>query len=191
MQDSEIVKLYWERSELAIEETQKKYDKYLKKIAYNILADEEDSKESVNDTYLAAWNSMPPHRPEILSTYLGKLTRRISIDIFRRNSRSKRKASEYALSLAELGEDASVAMANNRFEPEEVLDVKLLAGVINTFLRELPEDARNLFIGRYYFLDPLKNVAKYCGMTESKAKSMLFRTRNKLREYLREEGYTI
>ncbi len=191
MQDSEIVKLYWERSELAIEETQKKYDRYLKKIAYNILADEEDSKESVNDTYLAAWNSMPPHRPEILSTYLGKLTRRISIDIFRRNSRSKRKASEYEMSLAELGKDVAVAKADNSFEPEEVLDVKLLAGVISTFLRELPEDARNLFIGRYYFLDPLKNVARYCGMTESKAKSMLFRTRNKLREYLREEGYEI
>lgn len=190
MQDIDIVKLYWERSELAIEETQKKYERYLTKIAYNILADNEDSKESVNDTYLAAWNSIPPHRPEVLSTYLGKLTRRISIDIFRRKSRVKRKSSEYELSLAELGEDTAV-MADNRFEPEEAMDVKLLAGVINVFLRELPEDARNLFIGRYYFLDPLKNVADYCGMTESKAKSMLFRTRNKLRDYLREEGYYI
>lgn len=192
MQDSEIVKLYWERSELAIAETQSKYDKYLAKIAYNILSDKEDSKESVNDTYLAAWNSMPPHRPEVLSTYLGKLTRRISIDIFRKRTRSKRKASEYELSLAELGEDAATAdVADNRFEPEEILDVKLLAGVINAFLRELPEEARNLFIGRYYFLDPLKDVAKYCGMTESKAKSMLFRTRNKLRDCLREEGYDV
>ncbi len=192
MQDSDIVKLYWERSELAIAETQNKYEKYLTKIAYNILSDKEDSKESVNDTYLAAWNSIPPHRPEILSTYLGKLTRRISIDIFRKRTRSKRKASEYELSLAELGEDAAAAdIADNRFEPEEILDVKLLAGVINAFLRELPEDARNLFIGRYYFLDPLKDVARYCGMTESKAKSMLFRTRNKLRDYLREEGYYI
>ena len=192
VQDSDIVKLYWERSELAIAETQSKYEKYLTKIAYNILSDKEDSKESVNDTYLAAWNSMPPHRPEVLSTYLGKLTRRISIDIFRKRTRSKRKASEYELSLAELGEDAAIAdIADNRFEPEELLDVKLLSGVINAFLRELPEDARNLFIGRYYFLDPLKDVARYCGMTESKAKSMLFRTRNRLRDYLREEGYYI
>jgi len=192
VQDIDIVNLYWERSELAIEETQKKYERYLTKIAYNILSDKEDSKESVNDTYLAAWNSIPPHRPEILSTYLGKLTRRISIDIFRKRSCSKRKASEYELSLAELcGDGMSELRADSRFEPEESLDVKLLAGVINTFLRELPEDARNLFIGRYYFLDPLKNVARYCGMTESKAKSMLFRTRNKLREYLREEGYEI
>ena len=192
MQDLDIVKLYWERSELAIAETQNKYEKYLTKIAYNILSDKEDSKESVNDTYLAAWNSMPPHRPEVLSTYLGKLTRRISIDIFRKRTRSKRKASEYELSLAELGEDAAIAdIADNRFEPEELLDVKLLSGVINAFLRELPEDARNLFIGRYYFLDSLKDVARYCGMTESKAKSMLFRTRNRLRDYLREEGYYI
>ena len=192
MQDLDIVKLYWERSDLAIAETQSKYEKYLTKIAYNILSDKEDSKESVNDTYLAAWNSMPPHKPEVLSTYLGKLTRRISIDIFRKRTRSKRKASEYELSLAELGEDAAAAdIADNRFEPEELLDVKLLSGVINAFLRELPEDARNLFIGRYYFLDPLKDVARYCGMTESKAKSMLFRTRNRLRDYLREEGYYI
>ena len=102
MQDEKIVELYWQRDESAIEETQGKYGRYLGKIAYNILADLEDSQESVNDTYLAAWNSMPPQKPSVLATYLGKITRRISIDIFRRRHREKRQASEYALSLSEL-----------------------------------------------------------------------------------------
>lgn len=194
MQDTEIVELYWERSELAIEETQKKYERYLMKIAYNILSDKEDSRESINDTYLAAWDSMPPHRPKVLSTYLGKLTRRISIDIFRRKNRSKRKASEYELSLSELSEDTvkeANVHASGHYLPEDALDEKLLADLINRFLRELPEDARNLFIGRYYFLDSVKDVAGYCNMSESRAKTLLFRTRNKLREYLRKEGYEI
>ena len=101
MEDEQIVTLYWDRDEAALQETEAKYDRYLTKIAYNILADMEDSRESVNDTYLAAWNSMPPQRPSVLSTYLGKLTRRISIDRFRYRTRDKRKDSQYALSLSD------------------------------------------------------------------------------------------
>ena len=104
MLDEEIVNLYWKRDERAVQETKTAYGKYLFKIAYNVLADFEDSRESVNDTYLAAWNSIPPQRPNVLSTYLGKLTRRISIDIFRKKHREKRQASEYTLSLDELQE---------------------------------------------------------------------------------------
>ena len=102
MQDEMIVDLYWQRNENAILETEQKYGPYLTKIAYNILADFEDSKERVNDTYLKAWNSMPPHRPSVLSTYLGKITRQLSIDWLRTQNRAKRKSSEYALSLSEL-----------------------------------------------------------------------------------------
>ena len=102
MEDELIVDLYWNRDEDAIGKTQEKYDRYLTKIAYNILANVEDSRESVNDTYLAAWDSMPPHRPAVLSTYLGKLTRRISIDCFRGRTRAKRAPSQYAMSLEEL-----------------------------------------------------------------------------------------
>ena len=89
MRDETIVGLYWQRDENAIQETERKYGRYLSKIAYNVLADPEDSKESVNDTYLKAWNSMPPHRPEVLSTYLGKITRQLSIDMFRGRNRKK------------------------------------------------------------------------------------------------------
>lgn len=186
MQDEHIVALYWERNETAIEETKSKYEHYLLKIAHNILLDFEDSQESVNDTYLAAWNSMPPHKPNILSTYLGKITRRISIDIFRRKNRNKRKASEYALSLAEL-EDC----VEGGGTPEDSMEVQLLADAINEFLRTLPKDARNLFIGRYYFLDSLKDAAAYCGMSESRAKSLLFRTRCNLKVYLEKEGFEV
>lgn len=186
MQDEKIVALYWKRDERAIKETQVKYDRYLMKIAYNILADFEDSKESVNDTYLAAWNSMPPHKPGVLSTYLGKMTRRISIDIFRKRNREKRKSSEYAVSFAEL-EDC-IADAGT---PESDVELHLLAEAISDFLRGLPADARNTFVGRYYFMDSLKEVAAYCKMSESKAKSLLFRTRNNLKEYLRKEGFEL
>lgn len=186
MQDEKIVELYWNRDESAIRETQEKYENYLYKIAFNILSDKEDSHESVNDTYLAAWNSMPPHKPNVLSTYLGKLTRRISIDIFRKRNRIKRQASEYALSLNELEECLS-----DDNSPEKDYEAQILGEAINTFLRTLSADARNVFIGRYYFLDSVKDVANYCGISESKAKTLLHRTRNSLREYLEKEGFSI
>lgn len=186
MEDVEIVNLYWQRDEAAIDHTQQKYGAYLTKIAYNILSSTEDSRESVNDTYLAAWNSMPPHKPSILSTYLGKLTRRISIDIFRKRTREKRLPSEYAVSLTEL-EDCLADDAT----PEQALEGKQLGEAISAFLRTLPQQTRNVFIGRYYFLDSVKEVAGYCGITESKAKTLLHRTRQALRTYLEKEGYLV
>lgn len=186
MEDERIVNLYWDRDENAIRETERKYSRYLTKIAYNVLNDLEDSRESVNDTYLAAWNSIPPQRPGILATYLAKLTRRISIDIFRKRNREKRRGSEYALSLDEL---AGMVSAGNT--TEEALNAKLLGEAISAYLRTLSPDARNTFIGRYYFLDPLAEVAGYCGMSESKAKSMLYRTRQGLKVYLEKEGFVV
>lgn len=186
MEDQQIVSLYWQRNEAAIRETEIKYDRYLNKIAYNILNDSGDSQESVNDTYLAAWNSMPPHKPGVLSAYLAKLTRRISIDRFRYRTREKRQGSEYALSLSELGDCVSGGNTT-----EEAVSAKLLADSIGIYLRLLPEDTRTAFIGRYYFLDPMKEVAAYCGMSESKCKSLLHRTRLGLRDYLRKEGYSV
>lgn len=184
MEDEKIVALYWDRDEGAIQETEHKYDRYLTKIAYNILNNLEDSRESVNDTYLAAWDSMPPHRPSVLSAYLAKLTRRISIDCFRYRTRDKRMASEYAVSLSELGECVSGGNTT-----EELVNVKLLADAIGIFLRLQSEEARTAFLGRYYFLDSVKEVAAYCGMSESKCKSLLHRTRLGLKDYLTKEGF--
>lgn len=186
MEDSKIVALYFDRDEAAIDHTQKKYGSYLLKIAYNILENLQDSQESVNDTYLAAWNSIPPHKPDILSTYLGKLTRRISIDIFRKRNRLKRRDSEYTLSLSEM--EDTVAGGE---EPEETVQAQLLAERISCFLRQLPEQSRHAFVGRYYYMDPLKEVARYCGMSEAKAKTLLYRIRCSLKEYLREEGFSV
>ena len=186
MEDETIVTLYWDRDETAIRETETKYDRYLTKIAYNILADMEDSRESVNDTYLAAWNSMPPQRPALLSTYLAKLTRRISIDRFRYRTRDKRKGSQYALSLSEL--DECVSGGNTT---EEIVNVNLLADTIGIFLRLQSEDTRTAFIGRYYFLDSLKEISSYTGMSESKIKSLLHRTRLNLKAYLEKEGFCV
>ena len=186
MEDEQIVQLYWDRDEEALRKTEEKYDRYLTKIALNILADREDSRESVNDTYLAAWNSMPPHRPGILSTYLGKITRQISIDRFRYRNRDKRRQSEYALSLEELGDCVSAGNTT-----EEIVNVKLLADSIGIFLRLQSEQARNAFIGRYYYLDSLKEVAAYCGISKSKCKTLLYRTRVALKEYLRKEGFDL
>lgn len=183
MQDQQIVGLYWDRDEEAITQTQQKYESYLSTISYNILADFEDSKECVNDTYLAAWNSMPPHRPQILSTYLGKIVRQITVDVYRRKHSIKRYSSEYALSLSELAD-----IFSSEETPESVFEKRQLDDALNQFLRSLPEDARNTFIGRYYFFDPLKKVAAYCGMSEAKAKSLLYRTRQKLKVYLVKEG---
>lgn len=183
MEDSQIVSLYWQRKEEAIDRTEEKYGRYLTTIAYNILSDLEDSKESVNDTYLAAWDSIPPQKPQVLSTYLGKLTRRISIDLFRKRTSDKRGGGEYALSLEELGE----CIGGNT--TEEAVDVQALSDAIGAFLRTVSPESRNVFIGRYYYLDPVKKIAGYCGITESKAKILLHRTRQSLWEYLQREGF--
>ena len=182
MEDAQIVSLYWDRDERAIGETDKKYGKYLHTIAYNILADREDASESVNDTYLAAWDSMPPHKPAVLSTYLGKITRRVSIDCFRKRNAQKR-GGEYALSLEELGE----CIGSN--STEESINVHALAEAIGQYLTTVSQEARRVFIGRYYYLDPVKEIARYCHITESKAKMLLLRTRQGLWEHLRKEGF--
>ena len=183
MEDSQIVSLYWDRDETAIDHTDRKYGQYLAKIAYNILADREDCQESVNDTYLAAWNSMPPPSPNVLSTYLGKLTRRISIDLFRKKTSQKRFAGEYALSLQELA--CCISGGNTT---EQAVDCRELMGAIENYLRSVSEEARNVFLCRYYYLDPVKTTAKHLGISESKVKILLHRTRNGLWEHLQKEG---
>ena len=184
MEDSQIVRLYWDRNETAITKTADKYEKYLSRIAYNILADREDTQESVNDTYLAAWNSMPPHKPDVLSTYLGKLTRRISIDLFRKKTSQKRSAGEYELSLEELGDCVSGADATR-----EEVEAKLLAEAVASYLQTQSRETRNVFIGRYYYMDPVKEIARYCRISESKVKILLYRARQGLRDYLKKEGF--
>ena len=184
MEDQQIVQLYWQRDQLAIEQTQRKYGRYLAKVAYHILYDLEDCAESVNDTYMAAWNAIPPHKPESLCAFLSKLTRRISIDMLRKKQSAKRGGGEYALSLEELSQSLP-----GGHDPEAEMDSRELTRAIETFLQGLPEKTRNVFIGRYFYMDSVREVARYCGLTESNAKVLLHRTRQALKTYLQEEGY--
>ena len=186
MTEEEIIDLYWQRNETAIRETETKYDRYLTKIAYNILSDLEDSRESVNDTYLAAWNSMPPHRPGVLSTYLGKIVRQTAIDRYRSQHRQKRNGGEYALSLSELQECIS-----DGDKTAEEADAKLLGESISRFLKTQKKEARTVFVQRYYFSDPIRAIAQRHGISEAKATSLLHRTRLALREHLQMEGFLL
>lgn len=182
MDDNRIVELYWERSESAIKETASKYSNYCYAIAYNILANREDSEECVNDTYLSAWNSMPPHRPIVLSTFLGKITRRISIDKLRMKNAEKRGGSNLTIALEELEECLSV-----RDDLQKELDAQILAEALNLFLEELSELERRVFLCRYWYVDSIETIAEQFVFSQSKVKSMLHRTREKLRKYLEKE----
>lgn len=179
MEDTRIVDLYWARSETAIDETSTKYGKYCYTIAHNILANADDADESVNDTYLEAWNSMPPHRPTILSTFLGKITRRISIDKWRSRNAEKRGGGEIVLVLDELSDCIST---NKNVEQE--FEAAELRKAIDDFVMDLPITERRVFICRYWYLDSIDTICKQFGFSHSKVKVMLHRTRKKLWNYL-------
>lgn len=183
MEDSRIVDLYWLRSETAIAETAKKYGNYCRTIAQNILANSEDTEEAVNDTYLSAWNSMPPHRPSILSTFLGKITRRLSLNKWRDKNRDKRGGNRVNIALEEL-KDCIPAKSNVE---DEILALELTK-ILNSFLAQIPQIERDVFICRYWYLDSMQQICCQFGFSQSKVKSMLYRTRQKLLERLGKEG---
>ena len=183
MEDNAIIDLYFKRSEQAITETDTKYGSYCYSIAYNILSNREDSEESVSDTYMTAWNTIPPRHPSFLGAFLGKVTRHISIDRWRKSSAKKRGGGEIILALEELEACADV---NNT---ESTVEQKELTRVLNRFLASLPETERNVFLCRYWYLDSIPAISEYSGFTQSKVTSMLHRTRGKLRKRLCEEGW--
>ena len=182
MDDQKIIDLYWGRSESAITETDQKYGKYCYSIAYNILTNNEDAEESVSDTYMAAWKSMPPKRPSILAAFLGKIARHLSIDRWRSRNRYKRGGGEIILALEELENCA----ADNQ-TVEKALEEKQLALTFNRFLESLPETERRIFLCRYWYMDSISAIANYYGFSDSKVTSMLYRTRKKLRAVLEKE----
>ncbi|MBQ9080756.1 MAG: sigma-70 family RNA polymerase sigma factor [Clostridia bacterium] len=184
MTDEQIVNLYWERSEQAIRETEKAYGRYFHHIARGILGDDEDAKEIVNDTYLKAWNSIPPERPNPLRAFLGRVTRQLAINRVELNSAQKRGGGEYVAVLDELGECIS--------DGEEDMSSSLaLREVLNQFLRSLPNEARRVFIKRYWYMLSIRDIAEEYGMSESRVKSQLMRTRQKLRIKLEHEGFDV
>ena len=183
MDDNEIMDLYFDRSETAISQTAAKYGSYCYRIAFNILSNKEDSEESVNDTYLAAWNNMPPRRPNALSAFLGKLTRYISLDRWKARNAYKRGGGEVALSLDELEE--CLPGGEN---PEQAFSKKELLRCVNSFLEALTETERKVFVCRYWYLDTTQIIADRFGFSQSKVTAMLHRIRGKLRKRLEREG---
>ena len=183
MEDNAIIDLYFKRSEQAIVETDTKYGGYCYSIAYNILSNREDSEESVSDTYLAAWKSIPPRRPRSLCAFLGKLARHISIDHWRKIGAKKRGGGEIILALEELENCIDSSNVENTYEQKE------LTWVLNQFLSSLSATERNVFLCRYWYMDSIKAISEYSGFTQSKITSMLHRSRDKLRKRLIEEGY--
>lgn len=184
MEDKEIVRLFWDRNERAIKETSVKYGGYCYQIAFNILLNKEDADESVNDTWLKTWECIPPHFPEVLATFVGKITRRISLNKWHSKTRIKRGGGQVSLALEELEECIS-----DSNDVEKSIEHKELLRLINTFLGTLPETERDLFVCRYWFFASIQELSEKFSFSESKTKSMLFRTREKLKNCLEKEGY--
>lgn len=186
MDDSKIIELYNARSEDAIAETSKKYGRYCYSIAYNILHSNEDSEECVNDTYLRAWNVIPPQKPDPLSVFLGRITRNLSLDRWRRKTSEKRGGGEIPLALDELAE-----CIPSLDDHEQALEKLALTEIIDRFLGSLPTEKRKIFVRRYWHLSPVKEIAADFGFSVSKVKMILMRTREELRKYLAKEGVNI
>lgn len=186
MEDAEIVQLYWDRDQSAIVETAAKYGKYCTCIAKNILGNDEDAEECVNDTYMNAWDSIPPHRPNNLSTFLGKITRNLSFNRYKYNKADKRGGSEISSVLDELGE-----CVHGNCDVEKEIEYKELVKAIETFLDTLPAGKRRIFVCRYWYTESISEIAKQFNMRENTVSMTLNRIRAKLRKYLAERGYAL
>ena len=186
MEDSVIIDLYWKRDEAALVESDRKYGAFCRAIARNILTVREDAEECVNDTWLRAWNAMPPARPSPLRAFLGRITRNLSLDRYRAARARKRGGGEMELLLEELGQCVPAAES-----VEGTFDARETAAVITRFLEDLPPVQRQLFLRRYWFGDDIAAVARRFAMREGTVKSSLFRLREKLRRVLEEEGVTL
>ena len=182
MEDHAIIDLYWSRNPEAIARTSEKYGSYCRSIAGNILPDRRDMEECVNDTWLRAWNAMPEDRPSLLAQYLGKITRNLAINRWRAGRTEKRGGGELPLVLEELAECVSSADTLQAVEAAE------LERSVNRFLHTLPERECGVFLRRYWFAEPMADIARRYGMRETTVRTSLFRSREKLRRCLEKEG---
>ena len=186
MEDELIIKLYFDRSENAIAETRTKYGRMLQSIAYGILKDRQDAEECETDTYMKTWDGIPPARPGIFSAFLSKITRNLSLDRYDRNHAEKRGAGEIPLLLDELEE-----CIPDRWDAEEYIDAAVLKEHINAFLESQSPDARRIFMRRYWFGDPVSEIAEKYAYSTGKIKMSLMRSRADLKNRLEKEGYVI
>jgi len=186
MDDLKIIDLYWARSEDAVTETAKKYGPYCRSIAGGILKNREDREECVSDVYFKAWNTIPPHRPQRLRLFLGKITRTLALTKLEKLTALKRGGGDIPLVFEEL--ETGVPAES---DTERIIDDMELSRVLNEFIAGLPLDARRIFLRRYWYFSGIKEIARDLSFTESKVKTTLLRTRNALREFLEKEGITL
>lgn len=184
MTDDKIIQLFFQRQEVAIKETQKKYGSYCFKIANSILNNKEDSEECLNDTWLKAWESIPPTRPTYFNLFLAKIVRNFAINKYRSKHTHKRGKGEIALVLDELEE-----CIIGEIDVETLYIAEELQNTINKFVRGLSEKDGNVFIRRYFYADPIKDISKRYHISENNVRVMLSRTRNRLKLMLEKEGY--
>lgn len=186
MRDEDIIDLYWVRNEEAIFQTQQNYGSYCFTIANNILKNREDSDECVNDTWLRAWNAIPPNRPERLGIFLGTITRNLSFDKWKRRNAAKRGKGEMNQVIEELAE--CIPSGQNT---EDIVEAAELERMINLFLHTLPERDCNVFLRRYWYAEEYAEIAKRYHMKLNSVKTSVFRTRGKLRNFLEQEGIVL
>ena len=184
MQDSEIVALYFKRDESALVQTANKYGDMCKAVSMRILNDSRDAEECVSDTYLAAWNSIPPEKPEILCAYLYKLVRNLSLHIYEARGAEKRRANAVASPISEL--DYCVS---SDFDLHEAYEERELSHIVNRFLQSLKDEDRRIFLCRFFANMEYKEIAKKYGYTQSRVKMSVQRSKEKLKEQLINEGY--
>ena len=184
MEDRQIVDLYWARSERAITETDKKYGRYCHYIAYQILSDDLDAEEIVNDTYLKTWNTVPPKYPDPLKTYVGMISNQLALNRYDEKTAAKRGGGKMPLIFHELDE----CLADEE-ESIDIAEAVVLRDLLNRFIWSLPKKTRNIFVRRYWYASSLAEIAEEYGMKESAVAMLMFRTRQKLREFLQKEGF--
>ena len=184
MEDNHIVDLYWARSEIAIEETDKKYGRYCHYIAYQILSNNEDAEEIVNDTYLKTWNTVPPNRPDPLKAYVGMISNQLALNRYEEKTAEKRGGGNLPLIYHEL--DECIADEDESVDIGENLDLR---DALNKFIWSLPKRTRKIFVRRYWYASSMADIAKDYGMKENAVAMLMFRTRQKLKDFLEKEGF--
>ena len=183
MEDKQIIDLYFSRDEQAISETSKKYSSFCHTIAYRILQSLPDAEECVSDTWLRAWNAMPPQKPNVLRQFLAKITRNLSLDRWRATQAQKRGGGAAEVALEELGECVCGSA-----DPATQLELEELKTAISAFLQELPERDRNIFLRRYFYLEDTAAIARRYVLRQANVRLILSRTRQKLKDFLQKEG---
>ena len=186
MSDEQIVELYWQRDERAIRETDRKYQHFLLTVAHNILRDAQDCEECLNDTYLGAWNAIPPARPKVLQAFLATIMRRTAIDRYKAGKRQKRIDSELTVALSEVEEFLA-----DGSDPAAELDAHELGRVISEFIRALPKRRMYIFMSRYYTARPIGEIARLLGCSESTVNKEIAAIKRDLKEMLEKEGYSL